>query len=150
MRKYDTWHTNQESEWQLLLQFIPPAGPAGEPQSVQRITEAMRELGLQPAEVKRIRKAVVETLREATRRGGQEQHDLAVLIQIWISRANAKDHWRSSPDAEPGDQSGYCAYGFFIIQRQEDDLQASAGNPHHVIELYLYQESASKRPNQTS
>jgi len=145
MRKYDTWHTNQESEWQLLLQFIPPAGPTGEPQSVQRITGAMRELGLQPAEVKRIRKAVVETLREATKRGGQEQYDLAVLIRVWISRADARNRWRSSPDAEPGARPGYCAYGFFIIQRQEDDLQASAGKPHHVIELYLYQESASRR-----
>ena len=145
MHRDDTWHINQGPEWQLLLQFIPPAGPVDEPQSVQRITEAMRELGLQPAEVERIRKAVVETLRETTRRGGQEQHHLAVLIRVWISRADARNRRRSSPNAEPGDQPGSCAYGFFMIQRQEDDLQASAGNSHQVIELYLYQESASRR-----
>jgi hypothetical protein len=144
MRKNDTWHINRESAWQLLLQFILPTGPAGEPQCVQRIAEAVRDLGLQPAEVERIGKAVAETLREATRRGGQEQYDLPALIRVWTSRADARDCRRSSPDAEPGDRPGSCAYGFFMIQRQEDDLQAPAGNPHRVIELYLYWENASR------
>jgi hypothetical protein len=145
MHKDNTWHINQKSAWQLVLQFIPPAGPVGEPRSVQRITEVVRELGLQPAEVARIEKAIAERLRETTRCGGQEPYDLAVLIRVWISHADARDRWRSSPDAEPDDRPGSCAYGFFIIQRQEDGLRASAGNPSHVIELYLYQESASRR-----
>ena len=32
-------------------------------------------------------------------------------------------------------------WGFFLVQKQENDLQASTGQPHHVIELFLYQES---------
>jgi hypothetical protein len=145
MYRDDDLHINQKPEWQLLLQFIPPAGPAGEHHSGQRVTEAVRELGLPPAEAERIGKAIAEILRETPRQGSQAQHDLAVLIRVWISRAGARDRWRYSPEPGSDEQPGRCAYGFFTIQWQEDDLQAFAGKPHQVIELYLYQESASKR-----
>jgi len=140
MREDDALHINQGSAWQLLLQFIPPAGPASEHQSVQRVTEAVQELGLPPPQMERIRRAVMEALRKATRRGHQGQPDLPVTVRIWISGAHTDDPSAPNPEAQQSGRRECRGWGFFLIQKQEDGPQASAGGAHQVIELYLYQE----------
>jgi anti-sigma regulatory factor (Ser/Thr protein kinase) len=101
---------------------------------------AVQELGLPPPQMERIEKAVMEALRKATKRGHQDQHDLPVTVRIWISGAYTDDPSPSNSEAQQSDRRECRGWGFFLIQKQEDGPQVSAGDSHHVIELFLYQE----------
>lgn len=133
-------HTARDSAWQLVLQCDPAEGFAGGQESVKRITEIAQELGLQPAEVNRVGTAVMEALRKASRWGKRHEESSTVSIQVWISSAGARDRWHSSPNAQTVDEQKRMGWGFFLVQRQEVDLEASTGKSHHLVELYLYQE----------
>jgi hypothetical protein len=133
-------HIKQESAWQLLLQFVSPDGPASEHQSVKRVTGAVQELGLPPPQMERIQKAAMEALRKATQRGHQDQPDLPVTVRVWISDAYTEERSRFGSNDEQGGRQERRGWGFFLIQKQEDGPQASAGESRHVIELFLYQE----------
>ena len=138
-------HIKQESAWQLLLQFVSLEGPASEHQSVQRVTEAVQKLGLPPPQMERIRRAVMEALRKATKRGHQDQPDLPVTVRVWISDAYTEERSRSSSNDEQGGRQERRGWGFFLIQKQEDGPQASGGGSHHLVELFLYQEGEHAR-----
>lgn len=126
----------QDSAWQLLLQFVAPDGPASEHQSVERINEVVGELGLQPAEKERIEKAVSEAVRKATQREERDEHESPVSIRVWI----AGDPYGSGSDAQGVGREKRRDWGFFLLERQESDPRASAGESHHLVELCLYQE----------
>jgi hypothetical protein len=137
-------HIKQESAWRLLVELFPSGGPGSEHQAVKRVTEAVQELGLQPAQVERIREALLEALREAKKRGNQGQHDLPVIVRTWISGAHPEDPSPSNSGAQQGDRRKCRGWGFFLIQKQGDP-QVPAAEAHHVIELYLYQERELSR-----
>ena len=93
----------------------------------------------------RIREAVTEGLPKVINRANQDQHNLPVLIRIWVSALYPEDLSLSGQETEPGDRWGSSGWGFFLIQKQEVDPQAPAGELHHVIELFLYQERERPR-----
>jgi hypothetical protein len=134
----DALRTDQRSSWQLLLQFVLPSGSAGDCKPVRRIAEAAEELGLQPAEVNRIGRAVMEALRQHAQRETRDRRHTRVSIRVWVSDGAGRDLARSGSDtrgASPGKRRGW---GFFLVEKQES--QVSASEPHQLIELYLYQE----------
>jgi hypothetical protein len=100
---------------------------------------------LQPAQVERIGKALLEALREGKKRGSQGQHDLPATVRTWVSGAHTEGPSPSDPGAQQGDRRKCRGWGFFLIQKQGDDPQVSAAEAHHVIELYLYQERELSR-----
>jgi hypothetical protein len=139
MRKDDTWHNGQESEWQLLLRFVPGDGHADERESVQRVTEAVQGLSLPLLQTEQICKAVLETLLRAIKSGHQNQPDLPVTVQIWISDACTEKRLRaSSSDGEGGEQECRC-WGLFLTQKPDDGPPTEIGGPRHLIELFLYE-----------
>jgi hypothetical protein len=131
--------------WPLLAEFAAPGEPDDHQHLTERVTGIVQELGLQPAGVERIQKAVVEALRRVARRGNQDQHSLPLRVRIWISDPHTKDLLPSSSGVHQSDPQERRGWGFFLIERQIDDAQASAGQSHHVIELYLYQERERSR-----
>jgi len=134
----DALHSLPDPAWQLLAAFSLPTEPGSEHQSVERVAGAVQELGLPPAQVKRLRNAVMEALREATRRVTQDQHYLPVIVRIWILDAYTQDPSPCNSEAQPDNRRGRRGWGFFLVQKQGDDAQASTGESHHVIELFLY------------
>jgi hypothetical protein len=135
-------HLKRESAWQLLLQFVPAGEAGSEHQPVERVTEAVRELGLQPVEVDRIGKAVLEGLRKATQRERRDQHNSPVSIRVWTPSVSEEDPSPSSSGAQRVAQQKRRGWGYFLLERQEGDPQATQVESHRVIELYLYQETA--------
>ena len=136
----DTLRIDQQSSWQLLLQYGLLGDSASAQQSIQRITEAVGALGLQTADVDRIGKAVMCALRQRAQRETRDQHHTPVSIRIWVSDVMRGDLLRSGPDpleVDPGMRRGW---GFFLVEKEEGGLQGSAGGSHYLIELYLYQE----------
>jgi hypothetical protein len=143
MTEDDVLRVKQGSAWQLLLQFVPPDGPASEGESVQRITEAVEELGLQPGVVKQIEEAAKEALREAMHREKRDQHRTAVCIRVWVSSLSTTDALRPSSDTRGVHSQKRSGWGFFLLERQGGDPRAAEVESSRVIELYLYQDTAT-------
>jgi hypothetical protein len=141
----ETKHTLRSPAWQLLAASAPPARPGGERLAAKWVAGAVQELGLGRAQMGRIREAVTEGLRKVIDLADQDQHNLPVLIRIWISARYPEDLSMSRQETETGDRWGTSSWGFFLIQKQEDDPQAPAGELRHVIELFLYQERERPR-----
>jgi hypothetical protein len=136
----DALQANQQSSWQLLIQFVLPGGSAPERQSVQRVTETVGRLGLQLAELDRIEKAVMEALRQRTQWERRDQHHTILSVRVWVSDGTGGDSARPGSDTRsvgPGKRRGW---GFFLVERQADAPETCAKESHHLIELYLYQE----------
>ena len=145
MTESETIHTLHSPAWQLLAELAPPTGPGSEHRAADWVAGAVRELRLGPAPVRRIQEAVTEGWRKVINRENQDQDNLPLLIRIWISAAHPEDPSSSNLGAQLGDRQECCGWGFFLIQKQADDSEASAGEAHHVIELFLYQESGHSR-----
>jgi len=140
MTESETKHTIHSPAWQLLAAFAQPTRPGGEQLAAKWVAGAVQELGPGPAQMGRILEAVTEGLHKVIDRANQDQHNLPVLIRIWISAPYLEDLSLSGQETEAGDRWGASGWGFFLIQKQEDDPQALAGELRHVIELFLYQE----------
>jgi hypothetical protein len=141
MFQYDAAHTRQGSTWQLLLERVPADGTAGDHQSVEQVTNALWTLGLQPAEVERIGQVFVEALQRATQ--GEEGEDRApASVRIWILGLSATvDPYGSGPGDQSVRRRNRGGWGFFLVERQEDDPGTTPVKSHRIIELYLYRES---------
>jgi hypothetical protein len=138
-------HPLQDPKWQLLAEFSATGEPGSEKLLAEQVTGAVQELGLQPAQVKRIRQAIQETLRKATQRGNPDSPDLPINIRIWVSGVHVRDTSQASVEAQQGGPQEYCSWGFFMIEKRGKDPQAPNVAPRHVIELFLYQERAHFR-----
>lgn len=137
----DGLHINQESAWQLLLEVLAPSGGASEDAAVQRIAEAVGALDVQAAQRARIEESVVEALRKAVPRGLRDQHTSLVSIRVWISDLHTAEA-RSNVGARRASAQAHRGWGFFLLERQEDDRNTKEVESHRLIELYLYQETA--------
>jgi hypothetical protein len=135
-------HCKQGSTWRLLLQFVPPDGPDSNRESVQRIMEAVRELGLQPGVAKRIEQAVMDALQNETERRERAQHHSAVSIRILLSGLSSAEPLRPDSVTQRVRSQEGSGWEFFLLERQAGTPPSTQVESPRVIELYLYQETA--------
>jgi len=130
--------------WQLLLQLAPADGAGGESEYAERVTAALRTVGLQPSEVERIGQAFTEALRQAPQR--EDGDRLPLSVRIWIKGLPAAvDPSESGPEDQDVRRRNRGGWGFFLLERREDEPGTTEGKAHRIIELYLYRESSSAR-----
>lgn len=132
----DALSRRQEWTWKLLLEFALPSRQ----HVADRIAEAVRGLGMQPAEAVRVEQAAMEALQGAMRSYSQDCPDSVAAIRVWTSGASAGSLQLPAPGALEAGQPKDGGWGFFVVQRQEDDLPASSGECRHLVDLFLYQE----------
>jgi hypothetical protein len=138
--EHEALHTKQGSAWQLLLEFLTPGGVAGQDTAVKLIAEAVAELEVQPAQRSRIEGAVVEALQKAVQRDLRDQHASPASIRVWISDLHPAQA-RSNVGAPSPGALARRGWGFFLLERQEDDSRTKGVQSQRLIELYLYQET---------
>jgi hypothetical protein len=145
MSQYDASHTKRGPTWQLLLELFPPAGAADDHQPVEQVTNALWTLGLQPAEAERVGQAFVEALRQATQ--GEKREDRSpASVRIWVlGLSGTVDPYGSGPEDQSVRRRNRGGWGFFLLERQEDDPGTAPVKSYRVIELYLYRESSLAR-----
>jgi hypothetical protein len=136
----NVFRSTQDPAWQLLAEFSLPGEPGKERQSAQQFTRGLGNLGMQLAQVERIRKAVVEAVRDAKKRADRDQESLPISVRLYVSAAFMDDLSRSNPDAQQEASRGHPAWGFFLIQRRGGNPQSPDLPSQHLIELFLYQE----------
>jgi hypothetical protein len=142
----DALHIKPKVTWQLVLEFVSPFGQASDCEAVQRIREAVGDLGLQPVAVRRMESAVLEALQTEAQRQRPGQHCPAISVRVWLGaqppRGGAQHSDLEGQRVHSQEGSGW---GFFLLERHEEGRQAPGTEPPRVIELCLYQESALAR-----
>lgn len=140
MTQNDTNRTMQDPTWQLLAEFSLPKEPGHEEQAALRVMRAIDELGLQPAQVERIRGVIVQAVRNGMRPRTQMRYPPAVSVRVWTSAADAGDAQCSGDEGPQNRRPAPRGWGSFLVQKRVHDPQASAQESVSFIELFLYQE----------
>ena len=137
----------------LQAEFNVPSWPGNERLAIQKVNEAVQDLGLSSSRLEKLRTAVGEATMNAMEHGNQYQEDLPVHIRLQASNEKLSvfisDHGggqripeAAAPDLEAkldGLQSPR-GWGLFLIQNMVDDLKVTSDETHHTVELILHLE----------
>ena len=137
----------------LQAEFNVPSWPGNERLAIQKVSEAVQDLGLSSSRLEKLRTAVGEATMNAMEHGNQYQEDLPVHIRLQASNEKLSvfisDHGggqripeAAAPDLEAkldGLQSPR-GWGLFLIQNMVDDLKVTSDETHHTVELILHLE----------
>lgn len=113
--------------WQLRAECWATSLPDGDRQLVDQVTETMQEMGLQPRQLERIQKAVLEAVQRGLLRGQPLKSVSLVHVRIWVAGKCARGR----------------SWGFFIVEKPASNLQNAPAETEHLVELFLYQERKS-------
>ena len=141
--------------WQTLADFTLPSQPGSDRQARERVAMAVEPLKLPPAYLDQLKTAVTEATLNAIEHGNRNRSDLPVTIRVLVSdkalavqitdQGNEPIPARSEPVLanKVAGQEPSRGWGLFLIERMVDDVQITADEAHHTVELFLYLEGSS-------
>src|SRR5680860_354129 len=134
-----------------LAEFTVASEPGNERLAMERVVQAVKELGLENSRLERLRTAVSEGTMNAIEHGNFNRADLDVTVHVAASDEEVivriTDHGGGreipgeveTPDIEAkldGLQTPR-GWGLFLIKNMVDDIQVSSDEHTHTIELSL-------------
>jgi serine phosphatase RsbU (regulator of sigma subunit)/anti-sigma regulatory factor (Ser/Thr protein kinase) len=145
-----------DEEWRTLTQLTLSSEPGNERVAMEQVGEAVRDLGLLPRRLERLKTAVAEATMNAIEHGNQNRPELPVEISVRASGADLMVAIVDQGGAMPisateapdlyakldGEQSPR-GWGLFLIKSMVDDMRVSSDERHHRIELIMHLEGAS-------
>jgi serine/threonine-protein kinase RsbW len=119
---------------------------------MELVAEVVRDLGLPPARLERLRAAVAEATMNAMEHGNQYRPEMLVTVRVL---ASADDLFVAITDRGSGPlpTSGGAApdlkaklegrqsprgWGLFLIQNMVDELHVTTDDAHHTVELVMH------------
>ena len=133
-----------------LAEFSVASEPDNERLAMQRVAEAVRDLGLPPRRLEQLKTAVAEATMNAMEHGNLYRPELPVQIAVLASPAELAvritDQGGGAPigDPETPDLEAKLAneqtprgWGLFLIKSMVDELRVSDDAHHHTIELIV-------------
>jgi hypothetical protein len=139
--------------WQTLIEFTLSRDCGSASLTADRVAGVVQTLNWSDAPLERLKYALTQAIHntmECSRLYGSEA---PLFIRVLIPEDGETTAEAGQASDEPAQRqvseraaqqiSGSASrnWGFFLVQKQGDDPQAVAGESHHVIELFLYQES---------
>jgi anti-sigma regulatory factor (Ser/Thr protein kinase) len=140
--------------WQTLTEFTLSRESSSASLTTDRIVEAVQTLNWSDTPLERLKDALTEAIRNTMECSCRYSSEAPLLIRVLIP----KDSETTRAVSQAGDESSQRqvseqtvqqvrrsisrGWGFFLIQKQEDTPQVSAGKSQDVTELFLYQERA--------
>lgn len=134
----------------LDVAFTIPSVQGGERGASERVAEAVASLGLEPAQVERLKTAVAEAVMNAIEHGNESNPELPVEIGIrcaggeLLVRVTDEGGEREIPEAEAPDLEAKLAglqkprgWGLFLILNMVNDIRTSTDGRRHTVELVL-------------
>lgn len=112
------------SGWQLRGEFWATSSRRGDRQLADQVIETIRELDLQPLQLERIQKAMLEVVHRASFRGQTVEVASPVHIRIWVA----------------GECRSGRSWGFFLVEKPDSVPQGVPVETNYLLELFLYKE----------
>lgn len=139
-----------DGEVRLLTKFDLPSEPGNERIAMDRVTQAVGDLGLAPNRLERLKTAVSEATMNAIEHGNQSNADLPVAIHVLASpdellvRITDEGGGQEIPEAETPDIEAKLAglqkprgWGLFLIQNMVDAMNVTSDERRHTVELVV-------------
>jgi hypothetical protein len=134
--------------WETLVEFNLPGQPGAPQLAEEYAAAAVDALNLSPTELERLKTLVADAVLNAIESNNRFQPDWPPFIQLRVSvRALADQKGAPIPGSgrpplitrvtEPESARGW---GFFLVERQVNDIQSTGEGGYHRIELFLYLE----------
>ena len=144
----------QDDARRALVELSVPSEPGNERLTMERVAEAVKELGLPAQRLERLKTAVAEATMNAMEHGNRYRPEVPVKIQVLASDADllvritdqggspVPDPDKEVPDLEAkleGLQSPR-GWGLFLIKNMVDEMHITSDAVHHTIELVIHLE----------
>lgn len=143
--------TGGEPAHRTLADFTLPSEPGNEREAMEIVAGAVRDLDLPPARLEKLKTAVSEATINAMEHGNGYRPEAPVVVRVL---ASAEDLFVritdrgggpvSAPGAEAPDLEARLegresprGWGLFLIRNMVDEMNVTAGEDHHTIELVL-------------
>jgi serine phosphatase RsbU (regulator of sigma subunit)/anti-sigma regulatory factor (Ser/Thr protein kinase) len=134
----------------VLADFTVPSEDGNERLVMKRVADAVGELDLATRRLERLKTAVAEATMNAIEHGNQSRPELLVSVRVLATDTDVlvqiTDQGGQGPiseaetpdiDAKLAGQQTPRGWGLFLIKNMVDDMQVTADNRHHTIELVL-------------
>ena len=144
----------QDDARRALVELSVPSEPGNERLTMERVAEAVKELGLSEQRLERLKTAVGEATMNAMEHGNRYNPEVPVKIQVLASDADLlvriTDQGGSPvplPDKEVPDLEAKLeglqsprGWGLFLIKNMVDEMHITSDAVHHTIELVMHLE----------
>ncbi|MDQ3863939.1 MAG: ATP-binding protein [Actinomycetota bacterium] len=134
-----------------LAQLSIPSEPGNERRAAEEVARAVSGLGLPEKTLRRFRTAVAEATLNAMEHGNRYRAELPVLIEVSVSEAKLSvkitDEGSGPPafhsetpdiEAKLEGMQTLRGWGLFLIRNLVDDMNVTADEHHHTVELILH------------
>ncbi len=140
----------EETNWRTLDEWTLASEPGNERQAIQRVAEAVRDLGIPARRLEQLKTAVGEATMNAMEHGNNYRPDLPVIIQVRASQValavrisdEGGDTFIESPapdlEAKLAGLQSQRGWGMFLIRSLVDEVRVSSDGTHHTVELILW------------
>lgn len=140
------------SDWRTLADFSLPSEPGNERQAMERVAEAVRDLGLGSRNLERLQTAVAEATMNAMEHGNEYRPDAPVTIRVLASAEELSvfiTDQGGDPVPTPGGETPDLeaklegtqtprGWGLFLIQNMVDEMHVTTDQSHHTVELVVH------------
>ena len=144
----------QDDARRILAELSVPSEPGNDRPAMERVAEAVKELGLPAQRLERLKTAAAEATMNAMEHGNRYRSEVPVVIKVLSSDVDLSvritdqggipvpDPDKKVPDLEAkleGLQSPR-GWGLFLIKNMVDEMHITSDAVHHTIELVLHLE----------
>jgi anti-sigma regulatory factor (Ser/Thr protein kinase) len=138
------------SGWRTLADFSLPSEPGNEREAMERVAEAVHDLGLDGRNLDRLKTAVAEATMNAMEHGNEYRADAPVAIRVLASAEELSvfitdqggdpvPAGAQTPDLEAKLEGAQTprGWGLFLIQNMVDEMHVTTDQSHHTVELVV-------------
>lgn len=130
---------DDQTDWQLLTEFLVPNLQQMQVEVVDHVAELLRQFGLDPTQLDQILATISQSLNSL------EGSFTPLRLRISVSSAILAETWpetypQDSPEPGHGGQSARGGLGFFLVKRFVGQLQEQGPKRYRLVEVLLYRE----------
>jgi len=134
-----------------LTFFTLPSVPGNERLAMEKVTEAVKDLGLSEQRLENLQTAVAEATMNAMEHGNRYDPEVPVEIQVWLLKQHLlvrisdrgsgppPNPTATAPDLEAKLEGAQTprGWGMFLIERMVDEVRVSGNPDQHTVELMM-------------
>ena len=143
--------TDNDGDRRILTHFTLPSEPGNERPAMEKVAEAVKELGLSERRLERLKTAVAEATMNAMEHGNRYDPGVPVKIEVLLLKERLlvritdrgsgplPNLMAQGPDllAKLGGAQTPRGWGLFLIESMVDEVRVSGNPDHHTIELVV-------------